>query len=160
MGSPVPQKLAGTRDKQSVRLCRGLGRGFSWQCTFQKALSVYLPKLVFQRKRGEFEMPKIEANKGVITQVNVFSVSPENQQPLIDLLIEAANSVRDVPGWMSASIHRSLDGQSVVNYAQCENQAAWEAVMAKLRREGYLDRNKKLGAAHPCLCEVVHTLEA
>ena len=105
-------------------------------------------------------MPKIEANKGVITQVNVFTVSPENQQPLIDLLIEAAESVSDVPGWMSASIHRGLDGQSVVNYAQCESHEAWEAVMVKLRHGGYLDRNKKLGIAHPCLCEVVHTLEA
>jgi hypothetical protein len=102
-------------------------------------------------RRGELEMPKIEANKGVITQVNVFSVSPENQQALIDLLIEAAKS---------ASIHRSLDGHGVVNYAQCESHEAWEAVMVKLRQEGYLERNKKLGVAHPCLCEVVHTLEA
>ncbi len=104
-------------------------------------------------------MPKIEANQGVITQVNVFTVSPGNQQSLIDLLVEAANSVRDVPGWMSASIHRSLDGQHVVNYAQCESHAAWEAVMVKLREGGYLDRNKKLGIAQPCLCEVVYTLE-
>ena len=104
-------------------------------------------------------MPKIEANRGVVTQVNVFTVRPENQQALIDLLIEAANSVRGVPGWMSASIHRSLDGQNVVNYAQCENHAAWEAVMDKLREGGYFDRNKQLGIAHPCLCEVVYTLE-
>jgi antibiotic biosynthesis monooxygenase (ABM) superfamily enzyme len=104
-------------------------------------------------------MPKIEANKGVITQVNVFTVTPENQQLLIELLMEAANSVHDMPGWLSASIHRSLDGKQVVNYAQCENMEAWEAVMVKLREGGYLDRNKALGVAHPGLYEVVFTLD-
>ncbi len=104
-------------------------------------------------------MPEIKANQGVVTQVNVFTVSPENQQPLIDLLIEAANSVRDVPGWLSASIHRSFDGVRVVNYAQCESYDAWEAVMEKLREGGYLQRNKELGVASPGLYEVVYTLD-
>jgi len=104
-------------------------------------------------------MPMIEAHKGVITQVNVFTVSPENQQSLIDLLVEAANSVRDVPGWLSASLHRSLDGKQVVNYAQCESYEAWEAVMVKLREGGFLERNKQFGTAQPALYEVVYTLD-
>jgi len=104
-------------------------------------------------------MPEIKANAGVITQVNVFTVLPENQQRLIDLLVEAANSVRDVPGWLSASLHRSLDGTRVVNYAQCENYEAWERVMAKLREGNYLERNKELAVAAPGLYEVVYTLD-
>ena len=94
-----------------------------------------------------------------MTQVNVFTVEPEKQQKLIDLLIEAANSVREVPGWISASIHRSPDGTRVVNYAQCESHESWEAVMAKLIEGGYLQRNKELGTAAPGLYEVVFTLE-
>lgn len=43
-------------------------------------------------------MSKIEANNGVITQINVFTVEPEKADKLIALLIEAANSVKDVPG--------------------------------------------------------------
>lgn len=104
-------------------------------------------------------MSKIEANKGVITQINVFTVKPENLQPLIDLLIEAADSVKDVPGWLSANIHRSLDGTRVVNYAQCESFEAWEAVMEKLKAGNFLDRNKRLGEAQPGLYEVVYTLD-
>jgi antibiotic biosynthesis monooxygenase (ABM) superfamily enzyme len=104
-------------------------------------------------------MPEIKAHRGVVTQVNVFTVSPEKQQPLVDLLIEAANSVRDVPGWLSASIHRSIDGTRVVNYAQCESYDAWETVMEKLRDGGYLQRNKELGAASPGLYDVVYTLD-
>ena len=104
-------------------------------------------------------MSQIEANTGVITQINIFTVSPENAQPLIDLLIEAANSAKDVAGWLSANIHLSLDGTQVVNYAQCENREAQTAVMKKLISEGFLERNKKLGIAHPGLYEVVYILE-
>lgn len=104
-------------------------------------------------------MSKIEANKGIVTQINVFTVKPENAQSLIDVLIEAANSVRDMPGWLSANIHRSLDGTRVVNYAQCESYDAWEAVMEKLKAGNFIGRNKQFGEAHPGLYEVVFTLE-
>lgn len=104
-------------------------------------------------------MSKIEANKGVITQINVFTVEPEKVEALIELLIEAANSVKDIPGWISANIHRSLDGTKVVNYAQCESFEAWEKVMEKLKAGDFLERNKQLGKAHPGLYEVIYTIE-
>jgi hypothetical protein len=100
----------------------------------------------------------IEANKGVITQINIFTVAPENQQALIELLMESANSVRDLSGWISASIHKSLDGTRVINYAQAESMEAQERIVASLRTNGFLDRNKLLGEAHPGLYEVVYTL--
>ena len=103
-------------------------------------------------------MANIEVNKGVVTQINVFKVAPENQQALIDLLIKSATSVRDLPGWISASIHRSLDGTRVVNYAQAENMEAQERIIASLRENGFLDRNKLLAEANPGLYEVVYTL--
>jgi hypothetical protein len=50
-------------------------------------------------------MPTIEANTGVVTQVNVFTCAPEKQQALIEHLIRAATFAMQIPGWMSASIH-------------------------------------------------------
>lgn len=104
-------------------------------------------------------MPIIRANTGVITQINVFTVTDGGQQALIDLLQEAAISCRTVPGWMSASLHRSLDGSRVVNYAQAQDQAAMRRVFEHLQANGYLDRNKALGQAHPGLYEVALTVE-
>jgi len=104
-------------------------------------------------------MPNIEANKGIITQINVFTVKPGQQQALVNLLIESANFVKDVSGWISASIHVSLDGRQVVNYAQSESHEASQEIIEKLRRGGYLDRNKLLADARPSLYEVVYTLE-
>ena len=54
-------------------------------------------------------MPIIRANTGIITQINTFTVPKGGQQPLIELLIEAANFARSTPGWISASLHCSRD---------------------------------------------------
>jgi Antibiotic biosynthesis monooxygenase len=104
-------------------------------------------------------MPTIVADSGVITQINVFTVPEGGQQPLIDLLQEAATACRDVPGWLSASIHRSLDGTRVVNYAQAADMAALGAVMERLKSGQFLERNREFGTAHPGLYEVVFTIE-
>ena len=54
-------------------------------------------------------MPKITAETGLVTQINVFDVHPGRQEQLIDHLAEAARSCRDhIPGWISASLHLSL----------------------------------------------------
>jgi hypothetical protein len=104
-------------------------------------------------------MPKIVAGNGIVTQINVFTAAPGQQQALIELLIEAANWAKPTPGWMSASLHRSLDGTRVVNYAQCQDMVAWEAVMRRLKEADFLERNKRLGTAAPGLYEAVYTLE-
>jgi len=104
-------------------------------------------------------MTLIRANSGVITQINVFTVSPGGQQALIDHLAKAAAYARQEPGWLSANLHRSLDGTRVVNYAQSESVAAAQLVIERLRAGGFLDRNRDLGEAHPGLYEVVATFE-
>jgi quinol monooxygenase YgiN len=54
-----------------------------------------------------------------LTVINVFTVSPENQGRLIELLTRATEStVRHVPGFISATLHQSLDGSKVTMYAK------------------------------------------
>ena len=93
------------------------------------------------------------------TQINVFTVEPDQQQPLIDYLARAARVASEVPGWMSASLHRSLDGTRVVNYAQSEDLDAARRVIQRLKAEGLLDGNKAFGQADPGLYEVSFTLD-
>ena len=150
-GKPsVPHMVCGPRDKQG-RMCVQ-----AWAGLFTAGLLASLSSS--NQKTEESCMANIEANKGVVTQINVFTVAPENQQALIELLIESAKSVCELPGWMSASIHRSADGTRVVNYAQAENMEAQDRIVASLRTNGFLERNKKLAEAHPGLYEVVYTL--
>jgi len=109
--------------------------------------------------KPEKTVPLIKANAGVVTQINVFTVPHGAQQPLIDLLAESAEFASTIPGWLSASLHRSHDGTRVVNYAQSDSPAAAKLIIERLRAAGYLDRNKAMGEANPGLYDVVFTLE-
>jgi hypothetical protein len=107
----------------------------------------------------ELNVPVINANIGIVTQINVFTVPEGGQQALIDFLVESAKFSSTTPGWISASVHRSRDGTRVVNYAQSESAEAAKRIIDRLREGGWLDRNKTLGEAHPGLYDVVFTLE-
>ena len=104
-------------------------------------------------------MPIIVPNTPIVTQINVFTVPPHGQQPLIDNLVRAAGVASEVDGWLSASLHRSLDGTRVVNYAQSVDLDAARRVIAHLTERGLIDANHAFGAAHPGLYEVVHTFD-
>jgi hypothetical protein len=104
-------------------------------------------------------MPVIRASTPLVTQINVFTVPPGGQQALLDYLAKAAEIAREVPGWVSASLHRSLDGTRVVNYAQTENLDAARRVIEHLKARGLIEGNQAFGEAHPGLYEVVFTLE-
>jgi hypothetical protein len=103
-------------------------------------------------------MPSIDADNGVVTHVNVFTVLPGKQQALVDSLIATVNAAREVPGWLSASIHRSFDGRQVLNYVQFESQDAARRVLAHLAQGGHLQRNTALGTVSPGQYEVVYAL--
>jgi heme-degrading monooxygenase HmoA len=75
-------------------------------------------------------MTRITTDKNLATHINVFTVSPENQQQLVDLLVEAAQStIRKLPGYISNNVHKSLDGTKVTTYAQWRSQADFEAML-------------------------------
>ena len=64
-------------------------------------------------------MTRISQDQDVVTLINVFTVAPEDQQRLVDLLVEATEeAISKQPGYVSANIHRSLDGTRVTNYVQ------------------------------------------
>ncbi len=73
-------------------------------------------------------MPTIAKNNDVITVIVIFAVEPERQQELIDTIVEfLETAVKHQPGFVSASIHKSLDGVRVMNYAQWKSQEDYEA---------------------------------
>jgi quinol monooxygenase YgiN len=65
----------------------------------------------------------------MITLINVFKVEPANQQRVVDLLARAAEEfVRRAPGFISSTLHRSLDGTKVTMYAQWNSVEDYEAM--------------------------------
>ena len=104
-------------------------------------------------------MTRIEAGKGVITQINIFKTDPAKVDLLIDTLKEAAEAVKHVPGWLSINLHVALDRTQVANYAQCETKAAWDEVMAILLQKRFIDRIVAIAPPEACLYEVAWTMD-
>lgn len=70
------------------------------------------------------QVTTISKDTDIVTFINVFTVAPENQQRLVELLVETTEDLMSkLPGFISANIHKSLDGTQVVNYAQWKSEA-------------------------------------
>jgi quinol monooxygenase YgiN len=98
----------------------------------------------------------MRTDDGLIVLINVFSVDPAEQQHLIDQWQQATDEViRHVPGFISANIHRSLDGTKVVNYAQWESQEAFQAMLGDPTAGPLLRELAQIATPSPIICEVV-----
>ncbi len=75
-------------------------------------------------------MTKIVKGAKYVTLINVFTVEPAKQQQLVDLLVEATDkTMQHLPGFVSANIHKSLDGTRVANYAQWRSVKDFQAML-------------------------------
>ena len=67
-----------------------------------------------------------------MTVINVFTVVPAQQGRLVELLTQATDSsIRHVPGFVSAALHRSLDGTKVTMYAQWATPEDYDRMRAR-----------------------------
>jgi quinol monooxygenase YgiN len=90
--------------------------------------------------------------------INVFTVEPDRQQQLIDLLDEATTQViRHRPGFISANIHASLDGTRVVNYAQWRSRDHLKNMLGDPAAGEHMKAITALAAADPHLYTVTAT---
>jgi quinol monooxygenase YgiN len=96
----------------------------------------------------------------MVTLINVFTVDPANQARLVELLTRATHdSVRHAAGFVSARLHRSLDGTKVTMYAQWRSAADYEAMRADPAPLPYLREALAIARFEPGMYEVVQTFE-
>lgn len=73
-------------------------------------------------------MPIISKDQDAITVMAIYATQPEEQQRLIDTVRDfTLAAMRPQPGFISSTIHRSLDGVRVINYAQWKSQEEYFA---------------------------------
>ncbi len=105
----------------------------------------------------------IEVDAPLVTLVNVFEVEPARQDELVELLEQATDqTMRHLPGFVSANIHRGLDGTKVANYAQWESVEAFRGMLAEPTAGGHMEAALAMATAEPALYEVasVHHVAA
>ena len=106
-------------------------------------------------------MTTIAENSGLVTAINVFTVEPSNQQKLVDLLAHATDtSVREAPGFVSAALHRSVDGTKVTMYAQwrsAEHYQRYQSTRSNPGASSYVAEILAIARFDPATYEVVKT---
>ncbi|ADL02042.1 Tetracenomycin-F1 monooxygenase [Brevundimonas subvibrioides] len=63
-----------------------------------------------------------------VVLINVFKVQPDRQDALIDLLTAMTRAQVGLPGFVSATLHRGLNGKTVANHAVWRSVADWKAM--------------------------------
>ena len=103
-------------------------------------------------------MITISKENNFLTLINTFTVAPEDQQKLIDLLIlSTEGSVRKIDGFISASLQRSTDGTKVTMYAQWKSAEHSQRMRANPTASRYLDEALKIATFARGMYEVVET---
>jgi quinol monooxygenase YgiN len=98
----------------------------------------------------------IRAEDPIVVLINVFTCQPQDQQRLVEAWQRGTDEVmRYQPGFISANIHRSLDGTKVVNYAQWASQDAFEASLRNPEAASYFRELAQIAPPDPVLTEVV-----
>jgi quinol monooxygenase YgiN len=96
-----------------------------------------------------------------LTLINTFTVEPVNQQKLIDLLTLATeSSVKNIPGFISASLHRSIDGTKVTMYAQWRSVEDYQNMRSNSTASPYLTEALTFAKFEMGMYEVVETFVA
>jgi quinol monooxygenase YgiN len=92
---------------------------------------------------------------GLATLINVFTVAPADQLRLIELLTHATESnIRHVPGFVSAALHRSLDGTKVTMYAQWRSAGDYQRMRARPDASPFLAEAMTIATFDPGIYEV------
>ncbi|MGW9302725.1 MULTISPECIES: antibiotic biosynthesis monooxygenase family protein [Streptomyces] len=95
-----------------------------------------------QRHPSLGDTTEISPERDDYTVIFVLSCEPENQAALVDTLAKPDEWLLTVPGYRSHAYFRSLDGTSVLNYAQWDGKEAYDAFHTLPDTERPLDVQK------------------
>jgi quinol monooxygenase YgiN len=100
-------------------------------------------------------MLTIQPGDHPMTVINVFTVAPDHQRRLVDLLSHATeSSIRHIPGFIGAALHRSLDGTKVTMYAQWATAEDYDRMRARPDASPFLTEALSIAAFDPGFYEV------
>ena len=101
---------------------------------------------------------RISCEGNLVTVINVFETKPEQQQELIDQWIRFVESIKEEPGLIGTTLHRSTDGTRVINYAQWRSKEDFERFVQKYHEQ--MEARRPLAErVDPHLYEVVYLFE-
>src|SRR5580704_17206193 len=84
-------------------------------------------------------MTTLDSRDQYATLINTFTVEPERAEQLLEVLSRATEeTMRHLPGFVSANLHLSLDRKQVANYAQWRSRGDFEAMLKNPSAQGHM----------------------
>jgi heme-degrading monooxygenase HmoA len=105
-------------------------------------------------------MPHIQADNQPVTQITIIESEPGKQAEVLSVMSKRAKFMSRQPGFISISLHRSLDGRRVINYIQWQDRDRLREAhqSPEFRREwGHFDQ--LTDEIDPHLYEVAHVMD-
>lgn len=105
-------------------------------------------------------MPHIRIDNQPVTQITFIESEPGKQAEALSLMTERARFMARQPGFVSISLHRSLDGRRIINYIQWQTRDLLESAhrSSEFRKEwGRFDQ--LTDEIDPHLYEVAHVVD-
>lgn len=105
-------------------------------------------------------MPEIRGDALYATFINTFRCQPADQDEVVAINVDIVEQVAATfPGFISASVHRSIDGTRVFNYLQWESAEHLAAMQRSPEFQALARRFAGLIDFDPHECTVVHVGE-
>jgi heme-degrading monooxygenase HmoA len=105
-------------------------------------------------------MPQIQTRQQTVTQITIIESEPVQQEEALSLMAERARFMARQPGFISISLHRSLDGRRIVNYVQWQNRDLLHAAHQSPEfRKQWRRFDQVTDEIDPHLYEVAHVLD-
>src|SRR5438105_3089461 len=102
-------------------------------------------------------MARIQTGSQIVTQITIVEAEPAKQKEALSLMAERARFMARQPGFVSITLHRSLDGKRIVNYIQWQSRELLEAAhrSPEFRKE-WREFDQLTEEIDPHLYEVAH----
>ena len=104
------------------------------------------------------DMTTISTDPEHLTLINTFVVAPQRADELMELLIAATDdTMRHIPGFVSANLHINDDRTRIVNYAQWKSAAAFDAMLERNDAKPHMAAAAEIAESfEPITYSVVH----
>lgn len=105
-------------------------------------------------------MPQIKLDNQPVTQITIVEPEPGKQGEAISLMKERSHFMSSQPGFISVSLHRSLDGRRIINYIQWQSRELLQSAhQSREFRKEWRQFDEITDDIDPHLYEVVHIVD-
>jgi len=101
----------------------------------------------------------MDADAAPVVLINVFKCQPDKQDALLELVTAMTRAQIGLPGFVSATLHRGLNGKTVANHAVWRSVEDWKAMARDPRVAAAMSPIMAIATFEPNLYEAGQVVE-